>query len=260
MNVKQFIASRLLSFRYSGAKYTCPLCSSKLSAFLRLPDYYFEQWSKHQFIHSVFAAETLNVLQYSCPMCGSNDRDRLYALYLKNALAALDPSRKYRFIDFGPSAPLSKFLAQYPQLEYRTADLFMENVDDRVDIMHMDAYADKSADLFLCSHILEHVVNDRKALKELHRILKPGGTGIVMSPIFLTLTRVYEDPAMTGEAERWKHFGQDDHVRVYSKQGFVKRLKEAGFTVSQYGAKYFGQTTLERNGISPHSVLYVVSR
>jgi predicted SAM-dependent methyltransferase len=172
----------------------------------------------------------------------------------------MNKTTKYSFIDFAPSDSLSEFIRRYHFLDYRTADLAMEGVDYQVDLTNLHIFQDSSIDMFLCSHVLEHIQDDKKAIRELFRILKSGGWGIVMAPILLNLPKIYEDPNITAPEERWKHFGQDDHVRIYSKQGFIDRLNEVGFKVFQLGNEYFGSTIFEQCGIHPHSVLYVVEK
>jgi len=126
--------------------------------------------------------------------------------------------------------------------------------------MNMPIYKDDSIDIFICSHVLEHVEDDRKAIAELYRILKPGGWGIVMVPIQLTLSEIHEDTSIKSENERCKYFGLESHVRIYSKQGFVRRLECSGFKVNQLGISYFGIEIFEKCGIHHRSVLYVVEK
>ncbi len=257
---RRFWEKYLSQITLSEKKYSCPVCRSKVTGFLRLDEQFFRELDRNQFMHPFFAFETCNFLNYSCPKCGAADRERLYALYFQKLFSGMDRTRRYRFVDFGPGIPLSKFLRSLTFLDYRTADLFMDGVDDHVDITNMSSYPDSSFDLFLCSHVLEHVSDDRKAMRELFRILKPGGRGIAMVPVLLTLDAVYENSAVKTEDERWKHFGQNDHVRLYSKSGFVGRLKEAGFAVEELGAESFGRDVFERSGIHTRSVLYVVKK
>jgi len=245
---------------YAGDRFICPICETKLAYFAPLPWSLFKSWDVHQYIHSIFQLETLNILHYCCPKCGASDRQRLFYFYLNQRFATLEISKKYRFIDFAPARGLSGWLKSHPVLEYRSADLYRQDVDDNVDIMDMAIYEDNSIDMFLCSHVLEHVENDRKAMGVLYRILRPGGWGITMVPVQLNLENVYENPSITSEAERWTHFGQGDHVRLYSKQGFVDRLENVGFQVNQYGIDYFGRYVFEKHGIHPRSVLYVVEK
>src|SRR5438876_10959977 len=126
--------------------------------------------------------------------------------------------------------------------------------------MDLRVYDDNRFDFFICSHVLEHVLDDRKALTEMYRILKPGGKGILMVPIVLTISEIDEDPTVLDEGERWRRFGQNDHVRLYSKEGFIERVANAGFTIHQYGKEFFGEELLTRNGITLKSVLYVVEK
>jgi SAM-dependent methyltransferase len=168
-------------------------------------------------------------------------------------------------VDFAPSAPLSDFIRREiarsgHNISYRTADAFAEGVDDKVDITELRSYQDGEFDFFICSHVLEHVRDDRKAIRELHRILRPGGKGILMVPIVLCVREIDEDPTVVDEGERWRRFGQFDHVRLYSKQGFIERVKAAGFLMHQLGQEFFGAKEFTRTGISAQSILYVVEK
>jgi predicted SAM-dependent methyltransferase len=126
--------------------------------------------------------------------------------------------------------------------------------------MKMPIYGTESIDAFICSHVLEHVEDDRKALRELYRILKPGGWGICMVPILLTLKETLENPDWVTPEQRWKYYGQDDHVRAYSKEGFIERLVEANFEVELLGIDHFGAQSFDKHGIHPRSILYVVHK
>ena len=81
-----------------------------------------------------------------------------------------------------------------------------------------------------------------------------------MVPIILTIDQIDEDPNVTDVAERWRRFAQDDHVRLYSKAGFIKRVKSAGFRVKQLGIEYFGVSAFKQYGITRKSVLYIAEK
>lgn len=241
--------------------FECPVCGKSVVRFVPLSLHYRKMGEKYPSVHKKNLAETLYVHAYRCPHCGESDRNRLYALYLRGKFAELKTTgRKYSFLDLAPRKRLREFLKSWDFLDYRSADLFMDDVDDKVDITDMHIYPDNRYDMILCSHVLEHVDNDRKAMAELYRILKPGGFAIVMVPINLFLEEDYEDSSVVTPEGRWSHFGQNDHVRVYSKKGFVGKLKDAGFSVHEYGEDYFGADVFEKNGIHPRSVLYVVTK
>ena len=107
----------------------------------------------------------------------------------------------------------------------------IEGVDDVVDITDMQMYADGSFDFFLCSHILEHVADDSQALRELYRILTPGGRGILMTPV-MPEGRFDEDSSVTDEGERWRRFAQGDHVRLYDRSTLCSRIVQSGFELT----------------------------
>lgn len=243
------------------AKYHCPVCDASVIAFQPLPEYFAENLEKYGWPHRGEDAETCNLQKYSCPFCQASDRDRLYALYLQDYLTGLPAAESIKIVDFGPSPPLSRFIRKLNRdISYRTADLLAEGVDDKVDISELRPYADNQFDLFICSHVLEHVPDDKKAIRELYRILKPGGRGILMVPIILSIAETDEDPTILDEGERWRRFGQEDHVRIYSKNGFIERVEESGFLIHQYGKEFFGEEVFVRAGIASKSVLYVVER
>jgi dTDP-4-amino-4,6-dideoxygalactose transaminase/SAM-dependent methyltransferase len=239
----------------------CPACENRVPGFSPLPEFYFQEMELHGSDLRITDFETCNFKAYQCPHCGATDRDRMYALYLASRLPA-EPSRQASFslLEIAPARPLSAFIRRKFNLQYRTADRFMKNVDDCVDITSMSGYADDSFDAFICSHVLEHVDNDQKAMAELYRVLKPGGWGIAMAPINLALAENREDASKTTVEERWKWFGQGDHVRVYSREGFIGRLQEAGFIVRQFGPDHFKSAGITRCGITDSSVLYVVEK
>jgi SAM-dependent methyltransferase len=246
-----------------NSTYYCPVCESKVVSFLPLPEFYRENQEKYGFPFRTDESETCNEAHYLCPVCGASDRDRLYALFLSDYIASLESS--VQMVDFAPSEALSAFIRRLikssgKDVRYRTADLLAENVDDQVDIADLRSYENDQFDFFICSHVLEHVPDDRKALRELYRILKPGGRGILMVPIILSIDEIDEDPEVKDEGERWRRFGQFDHVRLYSKRGFLARVRHAGFAINELGKEFFDEEMFKRTGISSQSVLYVVEK
>lgn len=246
-------------FRNVGGKLYCPVCNKKVRKFIPLPEFYKENAEKYGYLYSFDDAETMNYRAYSCPHCTASDRDRLYALYVSKRLLK-QGAANISMLEIAPSRPLSEMLNKTGKITLRTADLMMEGVDDRIDITDMNCYAEGTFDAFICSHVLEHVPDDLKALSELFRILKHGGWGILMVPIILSLDKIDEDPLLEDIAERWRRFGQDDHVRMYSRNGLVERTEGAGFVVKQYGQEYFGAEVFKKHGISDKSILYVVEK
>lgn len=257
---KKAVVRRMKLPLYRGNACECPVCGVQVSRFKPIYKSFPRKLRETGFVYPLESFETLNLAAYSCPACDASDRERFYALYLRQRFAGFDPGRRYRFIDFAPSLALSHLLRNIAFLEYRTADYFRPNVDDQVDISNMPLYTDKSVDMFLCSHILEHVPDDRAAMRELFRILKPGGFGIVMVPLIVGVTETHDDPAIKTPADRWRYYGQDDHLRLYGTEDLAARLATAGFAVRRLDRAHFGAAIFGRAGIADNSVLYVVEK
>jgi SAM-dependent methyltransferase len=115
-----------------------------------------------------------------------------------------------------------------PQIDYLTADLHDPLAMEVMDVTRIE-HPDQSFDVIFCSHVLEHVEDDRRAMREFHRTLRDGGWAILLVPI--TADRTVEDPSVTDPEERKRLFGQADHLRRYGPD-YVERLWEAGFSVS----------------------------
>jgi SAM-dependent methyltransferase len=244
--------------RYLGTAYRCPVCGTGLRAFRPIQRSYWRDIKKFAPIHPPTAMETFNIAAYSCPRCDAFDRDRLTALYLDQVFHNIDHGRTYRLIEFAPGDALLKKLKRCSFISYRSADLSRKDVDERVDLTAMDRYADGSIDILLCSHVLEHVPDDRKAMREICRVLKPDGLAILLVPLVPGLDETHEDSSINKEELRWKYFGAADHVRQYGKRDFVDRLEASGLKVEQLGIEHFGAEAFRCGGIADNSVLYVV--
>lgn len=241
-------------------KHYCPVCNSKIFFFIPLPDQFkniiYIQNQKFSFSD----AETLNHKAYTCSNCGASDRERLYSLFFEKFIFPFYNIKDMHLIHFAPENALRKFIEKLPFRLYRTADLMMKNVDDHVDLTKLDIYQTNSFDFFICSHMLEHIVDDKKAVSELFRILKPNGKGILMVPILVGLENTYEDNTIISEEDRLKHFGQEDHVRAYARADYIKLLSDSGFKVKEYTVNDFTKEEFLMTGIDIKSVLYIVEK
>ncbi len=252
------LLSRAISWLSAESKTFCPVCDKTNAGFGALPDYYRDNGSKHGYVH--FGKGEMTALEtYSCSNCGASDRERLYAYWIDLQFKNKKLSEKSHIIHFAPEVALSSKLRSLSSNCYHTADLMMDACDYKIDLMHMP-FADQSYDFFICSHILEHVESDDQAISELYRITKKGGSGILMAPIIVGLEKTVEDPSVTDDAGRWRLYGQNDHLRLYAHDDYVKKVRSHSFRVEELGEKHFGVDIYRSLGLKRTSILYVVSK
>ena len=165
-----------------------------------------------------------------CPSCGVLERHRLMMLYLRAHTPLFDGMRR-RVLHVAPERGIAAILGTLPNAEYISADLPGESVMVQMDLTEI-GYPEGSFDVIICSHVLEHIPDDVKAMKEMFRVLSPGGLLVVQVPIYGQTT--YEDFSITSEQARLAAFGQRDHVRKYGLD-MQKRLASAGFHVRPVG-------------------------
>ena len=255
MNFLKKFVREILKKNDEPIKKICACCGKEVEAYEPIPQLYIDMAKKFGVTKNTY--EMLSIDEYTCPHCQSADRERAYALTIKKLFK---PDDNFKVLEIAPRPCITNFIKNnFRVAEYKTGDLFMPDVDYKLDITNMEQIPDKHFDFFICSHVLEHVDDDIKAMKELKRILSPKGCGIAVVPIDLSRTEIDEDPNCTDVEERWRRFGQDDHVRAYSKQGFIERLKTCGFKVKEYDKKIFGERAMIENGLAETSVVYVVA-
>jgi hypothetical protein len=215
-------------FARAGDKVECPCCERSFRAFRQASDI-------------PPGAE--------CPACQSRPRHRLLWLYLTRETPI--ESEHMSVLHFAPEPAITQRLRDLSNLGYVSADLLDPRADVKADITEL-GFADDSFDLILCSHVLEHVPDDTSAMREMARVLAPGGLAIVQSPVNYDQDGTHEDPSITSPEERLRLFSQADHVRVYGPPDLEHRLTAAGFdvTVSEY-ADALSPDDVERYGLIP---------
>jgi ubiquinone/menaquinone biosynthesis C-methylase UbiE len=141
-------------------------------------------------------------------------------------------------------------------IKYTTADIESPIADVKLDVQHMP-FEDNTFDWVLCNHVLEHVPDDRKAMREILRVLKPSGTAIMQVPLRADWDQTLEDPSITDKEERIRLFGQYDHLRMYG-QDYPKRLEEEGFTVEEFDiSKELTSQEFQRYALPKGELLYI---
>ena len=187
----------------------------------------------------------------------SLERHRQMWLYLQNETDFF--TQNYKVLHIAPEQEFLRRFKKMKNLEYTSADLFSPIVDVKADILDLP-FEDESFDVIFCNHVLEHIIDDKKAMSELYRVMKKGGWGILQVPMKNSLEKTYEDFTITEPKERQKHFGQYDHVRWYGMDYF-ERLKSVGFSVDiNFYSQKFSKEEKKRFGLNVTEILPVVRK
>lgn len=246
---------RLNARLYRGDQFHCPVCGGRFRAFKPFGD-------------DVAVARDLRMVSLgrrnasTCPACAAKERDRAIALYLTE--------RSYWFrqgaraiLHIAPEEGLGHFLCRLPNVSYLSGDLCPKDSPTqamrRIDVTQMP-FETGTFDLLVCSHVMEHVVDDRRAMREALRVLKDGGVALLQVPYSPMLKRTREDATVTDAASRLRLFGQEDHVRLYGTD-YAERLRESGFMVAVRGmVDLFGEEIVRKNGLTLEETLFVCSK
>jgi SAM-dependent methyltransferase len=247
----RFVLRRFINtIRYFGWRYKCPICHSHLRKLLPF-GFDFPVLEEKKIIGGGYR---LNAL---CSVCYSTDRERLLYLYLSKITNLF--SDEVKLLHVAPEVGLTAVLKKYSNIDYLTADLNSNTVMVKMDITDIN-YPDNTFDVVICNHVLEHIIDDRKAMRELYRVLKPGGWAILQVPMSLSLSETYEDFSVTTRPEREEIFGQSDHVRIYAKD-YCDRLQESGFKIKTFkwwmNDKEFSSSNNKFGLIQDESVFHV---
>lgn len=175
-----------------------------------------------------------------CPRCGSAERHRFAFMALKSRFPSLRST-----LHFAPEQPVEKWLRSISS-DYLSCDITPGRAMAAEDIVQL-SFADRRFDFIWCSHVLEHVPDDRVAMAQLRRVLKADGTCVVQVPIWRPVT--FEDPGITTPSGRLEAFGQADHVRLYGLD-IEQRLKESGFNVETILVRSFDLRTIGRHSLN----------
>ena len=211
--------------RHFGLNRYCPVCKSFVRGFLPA------------------ASGRKDVF---CPVCGARERHRLLWLYMRNETGFLERPLKMLHV-----APENCFIRRFRRVHgegYVHIDIAAKAPENRMDLTHLQ-FPDSCFDFFYCSHVLEHIEEDEKALSEIYRVLRPGGAALIMVPVFGENT--LEDKTVRDPVKRRELYGQSDHVRTYGED-FIMKLRAAGFKADRivyrdrypsWLAAYYGLTS-----------------
>jgi len=215
---------------YYGRKYVCPVCEHSFRKFL-------------SFGHP----KRINV---RCPSCASLERHRLIWMFLQNKTEFFRAN--LRVLHFAPELGFFEKIKKMGNISYIPADInpFCSEIK-KVDITNI-TYDDNYFNCVICCHVLEHIPDDRLAIREVFRVLKSGGWAILQVPI--DRIKTFEDPTAQTPEARLRIYGQSDHVRIYGLD-YVERLEEAGFKVKTKSCtKMFDKEIIRKYGLPQYDI------
>ncbi|MCB9800553.1 MAG: class I SAM-dependent methyltransferase [Candidatus Omnitrophica bacterium] len=229
------MSPKVRRFFYLGLKLKCPICGWYLRKMLLFG-------LKHR-------------PNAQCPNCFSLERHRLMWLYLKNKTDFF--TRRLKVLHIAPEPVFSRIFKSMSNLDYVNADLLPDRAMKQMDITDI-AEPDNQYDVILCCHVLEHIPDDRKAMRELWRVLRPGGWAMLQVPVICEKT--FEDPSIVSPQERERVYGWYEHVRKYGKD-YKDRLEEAGFKVKVDGyVRTLGKRNIHRYRLTEHEDVYLCTK
>ncbi len=209
---------------FKGRGFTCNVCWEQYEKFV--PSYPSEENKRAIVYNKMVAGYGDNIY---CPFCMSTARERLVILKLsefdlkgKNILHLSPEKNIYTFIKDKAVVTTADLLPGF----YKTIDGLVQ----KQDATHF-SFADESFDWVVGNHILEHIPNDKKAMQEIFRVLKPGGRAILQVPYTELLDETFEIPTINDAAKQSYLFGQKDHLRIYLLSDYANRLRQAEFKV-----------------------------
>ncbi len=203
---------------------TCIVCHGSVPAFLP----YRGGWRQASPVLRALEVAGSDLDHFACPRCNASDRERHLVMYLDRLRLFNQQHPVRRTLHFAPEAALEARLAAATLDEYVRGDLMPTRADvariDITDIPFPDAYFD----LVVGNHVLEHVPDEAAALREIARVVRPGGHALLQTPFAPGLVASIESAGVTAATDRWLLFGQEDHVRLYGRD-LRARIVAAGF-------------------------------
>lgn len=236
------LQERLLRIALKGKNVECVCCGEKFITFL--------------------PAGIQKRANSRCVKCGSLERNRTLWLFLKERNELF--SNPVKLLHVAPEKQYYPWFAKLSNIDYHPIDLYPEAYNygsktTKMDVTKM-TYEDNFFDAIICSHVLEHVPDDAKAMSEMFRVLKPKGWAIINVPVNYSMEKTFEDPFINDPKKQLELFGQPDHVRVYGKDYF-DRLRNAGFNVDVIDyPKKFSHNEQFKYGMKPSELIFYCTK
>ncbi len=229
-----------------GNKRKCYVCENTFNHFSK----YHGGWKNKPEFYTRLNMVGSDIDNFGCPYCSSHDRERHLFMFF-DKIDLWKRMLNFNILHFAPEINLSKKINLLNPTKYIKADLYpkKENID-KIDVANIP-YGDNAFDLVICNHVLEHVPEYYKAIKEIFRVLKPNGIAILQTPYSKLLNQNFEDKNINTDKEKLFFYSETDHFRIFSENHFLKDLKQVGFKLKILeNSDYFDEKTSYYFGIN----------
>jgi SAM-dependent methyltransferase len=230
-------------FATLGSAKLCYACNKRVARFLP----YRGGWKDVPPLIKVLDVIGSDVENFSCPRCGAHDRERHLLMYFDRA-GMWKRIAGANVLHFAPERILAARISNAKPARYVKADLFPAAAGIMREDISKLSFGDCTFDVVIANHVLEHVADDRAAMKEIFRVLEPGGVAVLQTPYSDKLTQTFEDESIRDDEGRLQAFGQEDHVRLYGRDlfsrlegvGFVSKVLDHDAALKDFGESLYG--------------------
>ena len=235
---------------YFGFKHKCIICSSNVRI-MKPGGIKHEIFEKNKIIEAGYRENCV------CPVCYSKDRKRLVYYYIKNFTDIL--TSKNTVLHFAPEYEIKELIKKNSNCEYYDGDINKEKATYVIDMTDIN-FQNDTFDYIICNQVLEHIVEEKKAISELKRVIKPNGKIIITVPICISNEKTYEDLSITDPIGRLENFCQENHVRLYGRD-FKKRLEKYGLKVEEWKVdEHFTNKEIKKFAFQEGSIIYIATK
>lgn len=236
---------------WKNSRYHCPCCNMPVQAFWPfITDGNTADWEHYKTENYLTAFNNC-----VCPFCGSLPRQRMCIQYL----LWVGLNRDMRVLLFAPEPSLVRFLVKARMRPF-TADLYRRDVDFQVDIedTHLQA---GGFDMIICNHVLQHVNDHRRALRECARLLSDGGLLLFTVAMDKAMPDTLELSDVISKEQRRQVYGEDDYLRLFGRD-IQKDITDCGLTPELFSGEMFPQEILPINGPAKYDadILFVCKK